>query len=264
MSQDEADYYQQEFEAGHSIVMVESHGDQQEARAILQRYGAYDASRTGTSHSPYDVDRTGTSHDPHDADRTGTSQRPYDAGHNPYDTGHSSYEQIGDNLTISLHEEVLLAHKHSVQIDEVIIRKEVITEEKTITVPIRREELVIEHLPASDQPSDQSQQEDQLGRDRSDNSDLPHKAPDRGKPYPPPQRLPQPLQEALKNGETLRIVLREEQIRVEKYPVVKEEVLISKRQIEETKHFSDTLKREEIHIERMGKVPLQENDGNTV
>jgi stress response protein YsnF len=184
--------------------MVESHGDQQEARAILQRYGAYDARRAETSHNPYG--------------------------------------QMGEDYTIPIREEVLLAHKQSVQIGEVIIRKEVITEEKTITVPISREELVIEHLPVPAQPSDQ------LGRDRSSD----------------PLRSPQPpvegqkLEEALKKGETLRIVLREEQIRVEKYPVVKEEVFISKRQRKETKHVSDTLKREEIHIERVGNVPIRE------
>lgn len=271
MSQDEANYYEQEFEAGHSIVIVESHGDQQEARDILQRYGAYDAGRTGTSHSPYDAGRTGTSHSPYETSRSPyeASHSSYDASrtgasHNPYDAGHSPYGQIGDDLTISLREEVLLAHKQSVQIDEVVFRKEVITEEKTITVPVRREELIIEHLPTPAQPSDQPQQEDQLGKDRSDDPEAQgrRKAPDKGQPCPP-LREDQRIEEALKNGETLKIVLREEQVRVETYPVIKEEVLISKQQIEETKHFSDTLKREEVHVERVGNVPIQENDGNT-
>jgi uncharacterized protein (TIGR02271 family) len=94
--------------------------------------------------------------------------------------------------------------------------------------------LVIERRPASPQPSDQPVQEGKT------------------------------LDEALKDGKTLKIVLHEDQVRVEKYPVVKEEIFISKRQIEETRPFSDTLKREEVHIERVGKVHIQENDQNAV
>src|SRR5437764_9977637 len=48
MHPDEADYYQQEFEAGHSVVIVESYEHQQEARAILEHQGAYDASSSWT------------------------------------------------------------------------------------------------------------------------------------------------------------------------------------------------------------------------
>src|SRR5947199_7131553 len=41
--QDEAYYYEQEFKAGHSIVIVESDGHQREVRDILRHHGAYDA-----------------------------------------------------------------------------------------------------------------------------------------------------------------------------------------------------------------------------
>lgn len=143
-------------------------------------------------------------------------------------------EQTGDERAISVREEVLQAHKQLVEIGEIVLRKEVITEEKTITVPVTREELVIERRPASPQPSDQPVKEG--------------KTPG----------------EVLKNGETLRIVLHEEQVRVEKYPVVMEEIFISKRQIEETRHISDTLKREEVHIEHVGNVQIQENAGDSV
>jgi uncharacterized protein (TIGR02271 family) len=188
--QDEADYYQREFEAGHSVVMVESYGHPQEACAILQRYGAYDASALAV--------------------------------------------QTQGDRTISVREEVLQPHKQLIEIGEVVLHKEVITEDKTITVPIIREELVIERRRAASEPSDQPVQESKL------------------------------LNEVLKDGETLRVVLHEEQVRVEKYPVVKEEIFISKRQIEETKHFSDTLKREEVHIERIGKVPIQGDTGGSL
>jgi len=194
MSQDEAHYYQQEFEAGHSVVIVEAYEHQEEARAILQHYGAYDASWAGTGHNPDEL--------------------------------------AEGNRIIPVLEEVLQVHKQMVQIGEVVLRKEIITEEKTITVPVSREELVIERLPASSQSPAQPIQAGEM------------------------------LAEALKDGETLKIVLHEEQVRVEKYPVVKEEILISKRQIEETKHFSDAIKREEVHIEQVGNVHIHENDGS--
>lgn len=200
--QDEAYYYQQEFEAGHSVVTVESNDHAQEVRAILQRYGAYDASRAGTSHSPYEQTKS-----------------------------HRAIGQMEGDRTIPVREEVLQAHKQLVQTGEVVLRKEVVTEDKTITVPITREELVIERRPTSLQPSDQ------------------------------PVQAGETLEEALKDGGTLRIVLHEERVRIEKYPVVLEEILISKRQIEEQKPISGTVKREVVYIERNSQRPTT-NQGN--
>jgi len=191
---EEADYYQGQLDAGRTVVLVESYGHQQEARDILHRYGAYDA-----------------------------SSRPS--------------QPEGDRV-IPVREEELRVHKQQVVTGEVVIRKEVITEEKTITVPVTREELVIERHPGSGELPAQPVNEDET------------------------------LAEALKDGGTLRIALREEQVRVEKYPVVKEEIFISKRQIQETRHISDTLKREEAHLERVGNVnihgvDIQGTDENT-
>jgi len=178
--QDEADYYQHEVDAGRAVVLVESYGHQQEARDILQRYGAYDARM------------------------------------------HAS--QAESDRIIPVREEVLQAQKHLVVTGEVVIRKQVITEEKTIAVPVTREELVIER--------------------RVGPGEL------------PAQPVNEALEEVLRDGGTLRIVVREEQVRVEKYPVVKEEIFITKRQIQETKHISDTVKREEAYLERVGDLNI--------
>ncbi len=128
-------------------------------------------------------------------------------------------------------QEELQVHKQAVVTGEIIVRKEVITEEKTITVPVTREELVIERRPVPGQPSDQ----------------------------PVYQGEEMPI-EVLKDGGTLRIVLREEQVRVEKQTVVKEEVFISKRPDQELKRVQETLRREEAHIERTGQVNMHGND----
>jgi uncharacterized protein (TIGR02271 family) len=55
--------------------------------------------------------------------------------------------------TIRLHEERLKVDKQPVRTGEVEVRKEVHTEQKSITVPVEREEVVIERRPASGQPA---------------------------------------------------------------------------------------------------------------
>ena len=50
---------------------------------------------------------------------------------------------------LTLHEERLAPHKETVQTGAVEVRKEVITEQKTIQVPVEREEIVIERRPAN-------------------------------------------------------------------------------------------------------------------
>ena len=178
VAENDAHYYQQEVEAGRTVVVVESYGHWQEARDILYRFGAYDA---------------------------------------------SSHREEGDRI-IPVREEELRIHKQAVPTGEIIVRKEIITEEKTFTVPVTREELVIERR--SGQSSDQAAYQGELS------------------------------DEVLKDGGTLRIILREEQVLIEKQPVVKEEILISKRQIQETKHLEETVRREEAHIERTGEANI--------
>jgi uncharacterized protein (TIGR02271 family) len=134
--------------------------------------------------------------------------------------------QAPDDRIIPVREEELWVDKQLVETGEIIVRKEIITEEKTFTVPVTHEELVIERRPGSTQTSDQPLFEGET------------------------------LSEVLNDGGTLRIVLHEEQVRVEKQTVVKEEIFISKRQIQESKHIEEILRREVAHIERVGEVNI--------
>lgn len=143
-----------------------------------------------------------------------------------YDSSNRAAQPESDRI-IPVREEQLRVHKQVVPIGEIVVRKEIITEEKTITVPVTREELVIERRAGSAQPTEQTLQEDVT------------------------------LSEVLPEGGTLRIILHEEQVRIEKQTVVKEEIFISKRQIQETKHIEETLRREEAHIERAGEVTIR-------
>ena len=151
----------------------------------------------------------------------------------------SRAEYMQDARTIQLREEVLQPRKHPVEIGEVFIRKVVVTEERTITVPVMREELVIERRSIATDSVDAS---DQL----SNSPDL-------------PDNQDQPIGKLVEigEGEVIRIPIRTEQVMIEKRPVVIEELVVGKRHIQETRRFSGTVQREVPHIEREGNVNIR-------
>ena len=117
---------------------------------------------------------------------------------------------------VQLREEELRARKQPVQTGEVQIRKEVVEEQRTVDVPVTREEAVVERRPVEPRPADAPVGEE----------------------------------------ETIRVPLRGEQAEVEKRPVVTEEVEVSKRPVQETQRVTETVRREEPRLEREGDVEL--------
>ena len=128
----------------------------------------------------------------------------------------ADHERTEEGRTVQLREEELRASKQSVEAGEVEIRKDVVSEQRTIDVPVTREEVVVERHPVDRRESDR------------------------------------PIGE----GETIRVPVREEQVSVEKRPVVTEEIEIGKRQVTETQRVSDTVRREEAVIDREGDVDV--------
>jgi uncharacterized protein (TIGR02271 family) len=120
--------------------------------------------------------------------------------------------RTGEGATILLREEELHARKRLVEMGEVRVRKEVVTEHRTIEVPVQREEFVIErHAPTGAHPS------------ASD----------------------------IRPGEEIRIALREERVTVEKRPVVKEEVTVGKRVFQGTERVGGEVSREDVRVVRV-------------
>ncbi len=191
MSEEDARYYQREYEAGRSIVAVTDGSSLQEATTILARNGAYGAKRPSAQATDYGS--TGS-----------TSARNTRA--NP-EEGHR----------LQLREEQLQVYKRSVQTGEVRLGKEIVTEQKTIDIPVTHEEVVIERRPASGQVSDT------------------------------------PIGEE----ETIRIPVSEEQVNISKQTVETGEVALGKRKVQEAQQVSDTVHREEARIEREGNVNVQ-------
>ena len=62
-------------------------------------------------------------------------------------------------------------------------------------------------------------------------------------------------------GETIRIPIREEQVVIEKRPIVTEELIVGKHTVQETRHLSETVRREVPHLEREGDVVVHGSDG---
>jgi hypothetical protein len=55
-----------------------------------------------------------------------------------------------------------------------------------------------------------------------------------------------------KEGEEIRIPLSQEEVRAEKRPVVKEEITVGKRRVEDTETVRDTARRKEARVEETG------------
>jgi uncharacterized protein (TIGR02271 family) len=119
--------------------------------------------------------------------------------------------------TIQVKEERLHAEKRPVEAGEVRVRKEVHTETKHLEVPVEREEVVIERTPVQ-------------GRAATD---------------------------AIREGEEIRIPVREEQVSVSKDAVVTEEVKVGKRVVRDTEHVSGEVRKEEVKVEETGDVDVR-------
>jgi uncharacterized protein (TIGR02271 family) len=111
---------------------------------------------------------------------------------------------------IQLLGEVLRVHKDRINRGEVVVRKDVITETQTVQVPVTREELVVERR------------------------DVAGDTPARG---------------AVGEGREIRIPLTEETASVDKGTVVREEVAVGKRPVQEVRDLSGEVRREELVVD---------------
>ena len=123
--------------------------------------------------------------------------------------------------TVPLREERLQVRKRPVEAGAVEVGKEVVSEQRTLEVPVTREEAVVERRPVERRPADR------------------------------------PIGE----GEQISLPLREERVEVEKTPVVYEEVEVGRRPVTETERVSGTVRREVAEVEAEGDVEIDERRG---
>lgn len=193
--EEEANYYESEFQSGRTIVTVKAESRYDEAVTIVRRHGG------------------------HAQDRTGEFQRATFA--HTSNSGAACRTTTGEQK-VQLREEELRVHKTPVQTGEVRVGKEVITEHKTIQVPVQREEIVIERHPASGPATSGG----------------------------------------IRAGEEIRIPVKEEEVHVDKVAVAKEEVTVSKRTVHGTETVSGDVRKEQVKIEEQGKVNVKNKKKN--
>ncbi len=227
-SEEEAQFYEQEYEAGRTLLTVKADGNRQKALAILQRYNAYDAStrpvnqvqaratdvvKEHTTTSSAQVKDTVTTDSTHIGSTTTTESAQAESIPSPASV---EVNDLSDRHSIRLREEQLDVSTEKVQTGEVTLHKEVVTEHKTLAVPVTSEEVVIEQRPGSGKVSDTP-----IGRD-----------------------------------EVIDVPVRVERIEVTKTPVVTGEVALEKRTVQETQHVSDTVRKEQVSVEQEGNAPI--------
>jgi uncharacterized protein (TIGR02271 family) len=124
-------------------------------------------------------------------------------------------KDIGEHH-IQLMGENLRVNKERIQRGAVTLKKRVVSERQNIEVPVSHEELIIERKPADGREATRAEFED---------------------------------------GKEIKIPLTEERVRAEKRPVVREEVIVGKRQVQETKKVGDEVRHEELDVDKEGNVP---------
>jgi len=130
--EDDAGYYEDELKAGRFLVTVHAGDRAVEAWTILNRHGGYNRTTAATT----------------------TATRTAAATHRGAACATTAGSTAGTatatgGKTMQLKEEELHVSKHPVKKGEVEVRKEVVTEQRHITVPVQREEVVIERKPVS-------------------------------------------------------------------------------------------------------------------
>jgi uncharacterized protein (TIGR02271 family) len=201
--QPEANFYDHEFEQGHTVVTVHTN-DQQHAWNLLKKDGGYDLNTDQGQETNYA------------GPVSGTAATPLTAANAPAVPGGEQTREI------ELRAEQLQPKTRWEQVGEVNIGKNVVSEQKTIDVPVTREEVVIERHPASGQVSNT------------------------------------PITAKADENETIRIPVSGEKVDVEKETVVTGEVTFGTHKVQENEQFTDTVKREELKVNREGNVDVED------
>jgi uncharacterized protein (TIGR02271 family) len=204
--EEDAQHFDRGLRSGGILVTVAAGSRVSDAVSILQGHGA-DLGPTGVSRFQEDYRTTDIDSSALATSGTATQDRLVS------DT---------ERERIELREEELDVQKRQVQAGEVRVRKEVVTEQRNIEVPVSREEVVIERRPVA-------------GREVS-GADI-------------------------DESEEIRIPLMEEQVDVDKHTVVREELEVGKRRIDETQKVSDTVRHEEARIDTQGDAAIRQSTG---
>lgn len=193
LSRERSRYFEQQLNNGQegALITVQAGDRRQEAEQILRWCGGDLGDNAANFQTP---------------ERSGTREQ-------------ASGSEGQERQHVQLLGEVLRVHKERIARGEVRLRKEVVTENQTIQVPVSREELIIERTAGSGTAASG----ETIGQEKE-----------------------------------IRIPLSEERVQVEKRPVVREEVEIRKRRVEETKEVGDQVRHEELRVDKDENVKVDD------
>ena len=238
ISDNEANYYENEYNNGHTIVAVRADNNAENAWSLMQANGAYNYSSrmggsgiTNTGTTTTDATRTGTAASQraanninNDADTSDTVMPLNTTGYDATQTESNATTNQGADYTntgtdeaqrLRLREEQLNVNKQRVQAGEVQLHKDVVEEQKTVNVPVTHEEVYVERRPATGNVDDTT---------------------------------------PIGQGEDIRVPVSEEKVNVNKNTVVTGEVAVGKRAVQENQQVSDTVRREEARLDQDGNL----------
>ena len=132
-------------------------------------------------------------------------------------------ERTKEAERLALHEEEIEATTHAEEVGEVRIRKDVVTEERQITVPVSREVVTVERVPVT--PAGAA------------------RAMAKGKAF---------------QEESIVVPIREEVVDIQKRPVVTEEIVVTRATEETQEPVSTTVRREVAEVVSEGEVEATE------
>jgi uncharacterized protein (TIGR02271 family) len=127
-----------------------------------------------------------------------------------------------EEIRIPIVEEEISTEKHAREAGSVVIHKGVVTEEEQISVPVTKEKVYVERV----------------------ETDRPLEAQDK----------------ATFEDEEIRVPIMEEQVEVQKRPVVKEEVRVRKTTEQEKRSTSGQVRKEKVDIKEQGEVERLNKD----
>jgi uncharacterized protein (TIGR02271 family) len=127
--------------------------------------------------------------------------------------------EAANERRIQLRGEMLRAVKQKVEKGEIRLRKDIVTENQTISVPVTREEVIVEQVSAGEA---------------------------------------RPLSGTIGDEGEIRIPVSEEKVSVVKEPVVTGEVRVQKRAVQDNQQVSDTVRHEEVRVEKQGAVDVND------
>ena len=207
--EEEARYYDERFQKGGYLLTVRANDTEVEkARMVLQRHGADMREAGATPRTAVDTGTTAT---------RGAAMDTASAARGTTDRAH-----VGDREeTTQLREERLRAEKETAQAGEVRVGKEVVTEQRSVDVPVTHEEVYVERRPVTGN---------------------------------------RPAGGEIREGQEIRVPVREEEAHLEKQTVVTEEVNVGKRPVTEQEHLTGTVRREEARVETTGDVDVRGAD----